>query len=441
MLSVKTDEDTLQGFLQDQAPLVRSRVTIILYFGIFLVPLFGLVDYIMYPEHLRQFMIYRLLASASCLLLYFINQKWDLAHRSFYLGVVEYYVVGLIIIAMILATSGYTSPYYAGLNLVFIIFCSVLTINTKHLVFHCIILYAILVCSVLLAGKHVEPQEIRLFLTNNMFVISTIFIILLASSVDYNLRWKDYLLRQELRQRTAQLEEAQEELLRQERLAVLGKLVAVVSHEIRNPLGTIRASLFALSERIRGQDPGVERILDRAERSILRCDKIIEELLDYSRRRSPDLEATNIDLWLNEVLNELAIPDGVVLKRQLTSDAIVKLDRERLRRCVQNVVGNASQAILEKRKETAAAEASGCSELKVISRLCYDRVELVFVDTGTGIPEEQMDKIFQPLYSTRGFGVGLGLPIVKQIIEQHFGGIEIESQPGSGTTVTLWLPI
>lgn len=101
MFSVKTDPDALQGFRQDQASLVRSRVKIILYFGIFLVPLFGVVDYVIYPQYIGRFMIYRLAGSALCMLLYRINQKWDLGRRSFYLGVVEFYTVGLIIIAMI----------------------------------------------------------------------------------------------------------------------------------------------------------------------------------------------------------------------------------------------------------------------------------------------------------------------------------------------------
>lgn len=438
MFAGKTDETADRGFFEDQTPLLRSRVTIILYFGIFLVPLFGLVDYILYPEHLRQFLTYRLTTSGLCLLLYIINLKWDLGRRVFYLGLIEYYLVGGIIIAMILSTSPYTSPYYAGLNLVFIIFCNVLTIDTKHLVFHCIALYLIFVSAVLLTGNHSEPYAIRLFLTNNMFVISTIFIILVASSVDYNLRRKEYLLRQELKRRTAQLEEAQDELLRQERLAVLGKLIAVVSHEIRNPLGTIRTSLFSLGERMRGQDAGVERILNRAERSILRCDNIIEELLDYSRVRSPDCEPTVIDQWLEEVLDDLAVPEGISLERRLASGGTLPVDRERLRRCVQNIAGNAFQALIEKRKESDADERY---VLQVVSLIGNDRLEMRFIDNGTGIPKEHVDKIFQPLYSTRGFGVGLGLPIVKQIMEQHSGGIEIESHPGSGTTVILWLPV
>lgn len=438
MFSIRTDHDAVQGFLEDQAPLVRNRVTIILYFGIFLVPLFGVVDYIIYPEHLRQFMSYRLLTAFLCLLLYFINLRWNLGQHSFYLGVVEFYLVGAIIIAMIVSTRPYTSPYYAGLNLVFIIFCSVLTISTRHLVFHCLTLYLLFVSAVLLTGDASEPHAIRLFLTNNMFVLSTIFIVLTASSVDFRLRKREYLLRQELKQRTTELEQAHEELLRRERLAVLGKLIAVVSHELRNPLGTIRSSLFALGERVRGQDAGIERILDRAERSILRCDKIIEELLDYSRVRSPDLEATEVDPWLDQVLSELIVPEGIVLQRRLAAGVTVQLDRERLRRCVQNVAGNAFQSLLEKRKEGAERAPF---ELQVASRVHGDRVELSFSDNGTGIAAEQMEKIFQPLYSTRGFGVGLGLTIVKQIMEQHAGGIEIESRLGLGTTVTLWLPV
>ena len=90
-------------------------------------------------------MTYRLLTSALCEILFVVNRKWNLAYKSFYLGVIGFYVIGCVITRMITVTGGYTSPYYAGLNLVFLIFCSVLTINVKHLAFHSGVLYLIYV--------------------------------------------------------------------------------------------------------------------------------------------------------------------------------------------------------------------------------------------------------------------------------------------------------
>ena len=78
--------------------------------------------------------------------------------------------------------------------------------------------------------------------------------------------------------------------------------------------------------------------------------------------------------------------------------------------------------------------------MTVATGMREDRIEIRFTDTGSGIPADELDRIFEPLYSTKSFGVGLGLPTVNQIIEQHGGGVEIESKPDRGTTVTLWLP-
>ncbi|HBD10427.1 MAG TPA: hypothetical protein DCZ69_19425, partial [Syntrophobacteraceae bacterium] len=102
---------------------------------------------------------------------------------------------------------------------------------------------------------------------------------------------------------------------------------------------------------------------------------------------------------------------------------------------------NACQAMVEKNKDTVAEAANSRPDrLKVESRVVRGRYQVRVFDTGPGIHPDELEKVFQPLYSTKGFGVGLGLAIVKQIMELHHGGVEIESQPGKGTVVTLWLP-
>jgi len=232
-----------------------------------------------------------------------------------------------------------------------------------------------------------------------------------------------------VKDRTAELEAAHEELLRKERLAALGHLIGTVSHEIRNPLGTIHSSIFSVSERVRGRDEAVDRALARAERNIQRCDRIIEDLLSYTRRQAPCLKATDIDDWLNEVLDEMPVPAAVRLTRKLHCGVGLPVDRERLRRCIVNVVENAWQAMT-----------AGPAELTVETRVLDRRLQIRVGDTGPGIPPELMGRIFDPLFSTKTFGMGMGLPIVKQIMEQHSGGVEVESREGKGVLVTLWLP-
>ena len=235
-------------------------------------------------------------------------------------------------------------------------------------------------------------------------------------------------------ERTHQLKAAQEELVRKERLAILGQLTATVSHEIRNPLGTIRTSVFSIRDGIERNEMGmVERALQLAERNILRCDGIIEELLDFSRVKELNPMPTDIDSWMMEILFEIPLPSEIKCIPSLNTGIKVPIDRERLRRAIINVVTNAVQA--------AQDERSRQKEISVVSEVAGNRLEIRVKDAGPGISDDVLDKIFEPLFSTKGFGVGLGLPIVKNIMEQHGGGVDIRTESGKGTTVTLWLPI
>lgn len=242
-------------------------------------------------------------------------------------------------------------------------------------------------------------------------------------------------------ERTRELEATQKELVSKEKLAVMGTLSAMVSHEIRNPLGTIRNTIFNIKQLINKKNYTLEPELERIERSVVRCDHIIEELLDFTRLQEKNFEPVIFDPWLKELINEQSIPETLDLTTNLKSQAVISIDNESFRRAVINVIQNGIQAMtkikpgvkLEKPEEKNM-------KLTVESRVHQDRVEVVISDTGEGISQADLEKIYEPLYSTKSFGVGLGLPIVKGIMEQHLGGIEIDSQVGVGTKVTLWLP-
>lgn len=236
-------------------------------------------------------------------------------------------------------------------------------------------------------------------------------------------------------ERTAALKTAQQQLIRKERLATLGQLTATVSHELRNPLATLRATIYHLGNKVRDRNLGLQPALERAERNIQRCDDIITELLDYTRIRDLRPEPTELDGWLTEVLSEAVIPAQISLRQKLQAPVQLAVDRDRLRRAVLNVLDNAYQALAE------LADDDGRERLLwVKTSIMLKRVEILFEDHGPGIPAEMKAHLFEPLFSTKGFGVGLGLCIVKQIMEQHRGGVEISSEPGRGTCVRLWLP-
>ena len=249
---------------------------------------------------------------------------------------------------------------------------------------------------------------------------------------DERARYRDH-LEELVAERTTALEAAHRRLLQQERLATLGQLTATVSHELRNPLGTVRSSVFSIREQSGTLDAATAEMFNRAERGIVRCDRIIEELLDYTRARQAVLLAMQIDEWIGQVLDEQRLPPGISLRRRLTAAIQVPIDSEKLRRCLINLITNACQAMEDN-------EPPG-GELTVETRVAGQRVEIRVLDTGPGMPPDHLERIFEPLYSTKGFGIGLGLPVVRQVAEAHGGGIEIQSQPDHGTTATLWLPL
>jgi len=243
-------------------------------------------------------------------------------------------------------------------------------------------------------------------------------------------------------ERTKELEAAQKELVSKEKLAVMGTLSAMVSHEIRNPLGTIRNTVFNIKQLLTKNNYAVEPELERIERNVVRCDHIIEELLDFTRLQEKNFEPVKIDPWLNELIDEQSIPEGMIVTTNLKSESVVQIDNESFRRAVINVTQNGIQAMM-KVKPGKKPEPSEQKDMRLTieSRVYQDRVNVTISDSGEGIPQADLDKIYEPLYSTKSFGVGLGLPIVKGIMEQHLGGIEIDSQVGVGTKVTLWLPL
>lgn len=244
-------------------------------------------------------------------------------------------------------------------------------------------------------------------------------------------------LERRVEERTAELRESQAQLVRKERLAALGQVAATVSHELRNPLGTIRASLEIVRSRVARAGLHLDRTLERIDRNIRRCDLIIEELLDYGRTGCQHTEATVIDAWLDELLTEYEMTADVAIKRDLRAGVELKIDRERLTRALFNVLDNALQADAQ----AADRKAGGSMTVQVGSEITSGRLEISVRDHGAGIPEALLPRVFEPLVSSKSFGVGLGLPTARNILRQHGGDMELDSHSRNGTVVRLWIPL
>jgi signal transduction histidine kinase len=179
--------------------------------------------------------------------------------------------------------------------------------------------------------------------------------------------------------------------------------------------------------------------LDRIDRGVKRCDRIITELLDFARAKGLQPEPTHLDTWLSNVLEEQQIPEGVTVNRDFCAGAAgVCFDREELRRAIINLVDNACQAMVDGNGENGATVGGA---LTVASRRNGERVEIEIMDTGPGIPEDVLPQVLEPLFSTKPFGTGLGLPTVQRIMEENDGGLEISSEEGRGTQIVVWVPL
>jgi len=241
-------------------------------------------------------------------------------------------------------------------------------------------------------------------------------------------------LERRVEERTRELREAQDELLKKERLSALGQLTATVAHELRNPLSAIRNTAYAIRETAGPDALRFERPLARLERSILRCENLISDLLHFTRPKEAKRAALVFDRWLSEVLDEQKLPDSIMLERRLEAGGtLVSLDAERFQQVVINLLENAVQAL-------DANEAPDAARRIRVATSAADQVEILIEDTGPGIPAEVLPRIFEPLFSTKSFGTGLGLPTVKQIVEQHGGTIAITSEAGHGARVRILLP-
>ncbi len=236
-------------------------------------------------------------------------------------------------------------------------------------------------------------------------------------------------------QQTRELEAAQESLVQQERLATLGELTATVSHELRNPLAAIRSSIHLVTQKAKGTEIGIERSLERAERNIVRCDGIISDLLGYASEPKAVLQEIIGDDWLLETLQDQESGVNIEVVYALAAPGVELLVMpERIRQAVVNIFENAIQAMADTPAE--------CSKvLKVSTSVNSNTYKMVFEDSGLGIDADNIPNVFEPLFSTKSYGTGLGLATTKKIIEKHRGSIDFQSERGIGTVVTIQLPL
>lgn len=240
----------------------------------------------------------------------------------------------------------------------------------------------------------------------------------------------------ELQQALAELESAQDTLVRRERLAILGQLAGGVGHELRNPLGVMTNALYYLDATLHDTTPDVQEYLGILKSQVTLSEKIVGDLLDYARVKQPARERIALGDLAGEQIARVGPPAGVQVDADIPADLPpVLADRAQIGQVLLNLVTNAVQAM-----DGSGGVSTAEGTLTVRASSAGDKVRLDISDTGAGIAPENMAKIFEPLFTTKPRGIGLGLAVSRSLARANGGDIDVSSRPGAGATFTLVLP-
>jgi PAS domain S-box-containing protein len=237
-------------------------------------------------------------------------------------------------------------------------------------------------------------------------------------------------LEEKVGERTKQLKEMQQQLLKSERLAAIGELAAMIGHDLRNPLTGIAGATYYLKTKCGSKiDNKSKEMLRIIEKDIENSNKIINDLLEYSKEMKLDLNECNLRLILKEALYAIKIPENVRVANLTKDQPKMNVDADKMKRAFVNIIKNAVDAMPKGGK------------LAIESRESNGDLEIVFSDTGVGMSEETLRNIYRPLFTTKAKGMGFGLAICKRFVEAHGGKIYARSTIGKGSTFTVTLPI
>ena len=241
---------------------------------------------------------------------------------------------------------------------------------------------------------------------------------------------KDH-LEDKVRERTDELLHISKRLHRSERLAFLGRLAGSVTHELRDPLAVMKNSIEYMDMKIKsGQGDGnIQKYIDLLKKQVSTINRIIDDIMGFAKTQPADLVSVNLAEVLKDILKGITIPQMIKLKKEFESVPKMMVDKNQLRHTVTNVTNNAIIAM------------KGSGELTVRIKNEEKGACIEIEDDGPGIPPDERELIFEPLYSSKPKGTGLGLPIARMMIENQGGRLDFETEVGKGTVFKIHLPI
>ena len=232
-----------------------------------------------------------------------------------------------------------------------------------------------------------------------------------------------------MQERTAALLDAQAELIRRERLAVIGLFAGSLAHQIRNPLGSIKNAAYLVQLASPTMDDDLRRALSIIQDEVKRANEIITDLVDYARVTPAQRRLVPVDLLMEIALSGLELPANIDIVSECPALPQVSVDPSQLQRAIQKLVKNALHAM------------SGGGTLTLSARAENGAVFFTVADTGKGIPEDVRSRLFEPLVSGNPGNLGLGLITARALVENQGGALALEKSDGDGTRVVLRIPI
>jgi ligand-binding sensor domain-containing protein/signal transduction histidine kinase len=251
-------------------------------------------------------------------------------------------------------------------------------------------------------------------------------------TAEEQVKYQNSILERAVEKKTLEMEALMEKMIRQERLATIGQVSASIAHELRNPLGAVKQSVYFLRKKMSGEPDKIAKHLDLINSELSIANRVIDDLLEMAHIKNTAKEYINIEPLLEEALKTCHVKKNIDIIKNYSKEArFIWVDPVQIRQVFVNLITNSNQAMEEGGK------------LIINSALTNDGVyiKITIADTGQGISKSELDKIFEPLYTTKAKGTGLGLSICKQIIDKHNGKIEINSRKKQGTKISVLLPV
>jgi signal transduction histidine kinase len=238
-------------------------------------------------------------------------------------------------------------------------------------------------------------------------------------------------LEHRLTEKVREIRESQYETIQSEKVSAIAQLASGVGHELRNPLGVIKASAYFLKMML-GEDID-KRVLKHVillENAVSDSDRIIAGLMEFARPDQPTIVKVDVNQSIKETMESIAIPGHIETSYDLSNDLfLINADAKQIKQVFSAIINNAIQAMPEQ------------GMLSIKTKSADDFIEVTISDTGFGMKEEDLPHIFEPLFTAKAKGIGLGLALVKRNLDMQGGDISVESRLNHGSTFTTKFPL